>query len=352
MRVSLHAIAVAALLSSVPFASVVRSYPTGGYIDIWETSKRGFGVPKTPSPKNPFATPFDTPSPKNPFATPFDTPSPPSGIGGSAASTWRNFADGELKFGTPAQNAVRAKGQKLIQDLEIAIASQSASKKLEQMSDNSYKGQGGLYQPPVLGTHQNAKPYHEFGIDVSRNWRGDEIIKGKSGIIVKTYESPKQKAMIISLSDNRAQDPKGKMNWSDMIMSNWQEAAKAEKTAVSDLQYIIRNNIQPKTTETKDKITGVEETLFLETQPAMNGVFAAMGKSKEETLTLDFKTTNKVELQQISILSAQTHVARVLQLLKDYRGEFKDLTITKLHLQHRDNKNSDSQYNIIIELGR
>jgi hypothetical protein len=151
--------------------------------------------------------------------------------------------------------------------------------------------------------------------------------------------------VIISKSYNQKQDKGGKLSWSAIVMDNMEKGAAAAKTSVSDTRYIIRNNIQPHQT----KASGGE---ILDTIPAIQGAFAAKGAETTKTLTLNMKTTDKVELQQVSILSAQTHVARVLQMLKDYRRQFGDLTITKLHLQHRDNVKSDSQYNIIIELGK
>ncbi|KAH4001144.1 hypothetical protein HBI56_012480 [Parastagonospora nodorum] len=336
MRFSLNSIALATLLSSIPLASVVQSYPTGGYVDIVDTSKRGFGFPK-PS----------VPPIRDPLRNPNTSPSVP-GNTGSAASTWRNFADGDLRYANAEEEAVRAKGQGLIQDLENAKAHQSPSIKIKSLAENGYSGQGTLNEPPDLGIHGSKRPYREFDLDLSIQWRGDEIKRPGSEVILKAYESPKQKAMIISDSRNQQHDtatPEMKLTWSAMVASNWQEAATAAGVAVSDLKYIIRNNVQPIRTESSGGLT-------LETIPAMKQAFVAMNKPTTETLTLDFMTTNKIELQQISKLSAQTHVARVLQMLKDYREDFKDLAITKLHLQDYTHSQSDYQYNIIIELGR
>lgn len=239
---------------------------------------------------------------------------------------------------------MRIKGQGYIEGLETAISEKYPSKKPDSMKANGYEGQFKLREVPKLGVQPNKKTYDDF-VDVSVEWYGDEITKPGSSVIVKTYEDPTQKAMVISNSNNLAEDKGGKLSWSEMVMSNWHNAATRVNAPVSDLKYIIRNQIQ--TIRTKDR-NGIE----LETIPAINGAYTAMAKKTDEMLTLDFQTTNKVELQQVSIMSAQTHVARVLQMLKDYRGEFKDLRITKLHLQHKDYPPADSQYNIIIELGR
>ncbi|KAH3975906.1 hypothetical protein HBH98_045250 [Parastagonospora nodorum] len=337
MRISLNSIVVAALLGSIPFASVVRSYPTGEYIDIIEVSKRGFPKPGGRKPSTP---------PSNPFSTPFDTPSPPGKPAGGAAG-WRNIANDDLKIEDATQDAMRIKGQELIEDLEKAVSSQSPSKKVNSLDAHGYTGQGDLLEVPALKIPKQSDPFEPWGIGIRSKWPGDDIKKsGSDASIVKTYEDPRQKAMIISKSYNKEQDKGGALSWTDMVMSNWHRAATKEAVPVSDLKYIIRNNIQMITTTTKSG-------LKLDTRAAIKGAFTAMNKKTDEPLTLDFNTANKVEMQQIAILSAQTHVARVLQMLKDYRGEFKDLKITKLHLQNgENNKITDYQYNIIIELGR
>jgi hypothetical protein len=57
-------------------------------------------------------------------------------------------------------------------------------------------------------------------------------------------------------------------------------------------------------------------------------------------------------VQHIQILSAQTHVARVIQMLQDYRIELGNLKIVKLHLMTAENSDIDYQWTIIIELDR
>ena len=367
MRISLNSFAIFALLGSVPFASIVRSYPTG-YIDVVETSKRGISPPKPPPrdpshnsspPKSPAGSdPVDdknrVPSPKGPFgdsnvpsSDSGSSPSPP-GSPPRPAAGFRNFAEADLKLPDTVRDALRTKGQQYITDLDAAISKQDVSKKVASMEEKGYQGQGVPGQVPELKIPPKFDPFGEWQINIrSSDWVMDDIVKPGSKTIVKTYEDPSQKAMIISKSYNNVNDPGGALGWTEMVMSNWHSAATSKNAPVSDLKYIIRNNIQkPQNTKT-DK-----NGLVLNTRAAMNKAFEEMEKKTTETLTLDFNTENKVEMQQISILSAQIHVARVLQMLKDYRGEFKDLKITKLHLQHSDNPQSDSQHNIVIELGR
>jgi hypothetical protein len=155
MRISLDSIAIAALLAGIPFASVVRSYPTGGYINVVDTSKRGIPKPGG-APTNPFKTPFDTPSPPLSHSSP-----------GGAAAGWRNFADGDLTLANAAQDKVRLKGQGYIQDLENAITHQSPSKNVDSVIGNGYLGQGNLKGPPELKIQQQQDPYAEFGVEMT-----------------------------------------------------------------------------------------------------------------------------------------------------------------------------------------
>lgn len=346
MRVSYSSVLLTALLGSIPFASIVRSYPTAGYIDITETSKRAT-VPKPNS--NPFRP--NTP-PTNPFKTPFDTPSPPSGGGGSAAAAWRSFSDDTLKIKDTKVEGLRAKGVGLLNDLELAITRQSSSKEIPSTAENGYTGQRAAEGPPgkELDYTFGKSPWESFGIDLKTNWVKDDIKKpGSTETIVKTYEDPKQKAIILSDSNNKAVDPAGKLSWTGMVASNWGAAAAKAGVPVSDLKYILRNKIQDRTTTSG---TG-DAKLELNTLTAMRGAYDAMKVDRSKVLVLDFKAPkDAVEAQQVGIMSAQTHIARVLQMLKDYRADFKDLQISKIHLQSTDTPVSQSQWNIIIELGR
>jgi hypothetical protein len=130
MRASLNPIIVAALLSGIPFASIVRSYPTGGTSDIEVFSRRGI----SPKPVDPLHDSPSSSTGSDPFSDRFGEPFAGSP---SAASEWKSSAggdhrpnagessaDGDLRLDA-AQEGQRAKGDALLQSLDTAIRSDS-----------------------------------------------------------------------------------------------------------------------------------------------------------------------------------------------------------------------------------
>lgn len=329
MRVSFNHVLIAALLGSLPFAGLARGYPAGGAAHSDAISKRA---------EDPFRDP--SPAPSDPFRDPSTTPESPGSP--AAAKAWGQFADGDLKLGDAGSEAARSKGEQYMTSLRNAITENAGSDKVDQsMKDAGYTGQGSLNEKPDVGG--NKKPLAEFNLNTDKNFRGDDIKKPGSTTIVKTYEDPDQKLIIVGESWNKAQDPQGKLSWTAMVFSNWKAAAGTTK--VKNLQWIDRNNVQSIDTTSSDG------KVKLNTQTAMIGAFNALKADRAKTLTLDASSTDKTTIQQFMVMAAQTHVARVYQMLQDYRIELGDLTVAKLHLQSPQNPASNDQWNLIIELG-
>jgi hypothetical protein len=141
----------------------------------------------------------------------------------------------------------------------------------------------------------------------------------------------------------KTRTPNG-VGWTTMVMDNWRTTAGTQQK-VQGLKYMVRDNIQP--IDTVDS-KGVK----LNTVDAMRTSFEKMNADKKNTLTLDPKSTNANEAAAFQLMAAQTHVARPLQLLKDYHNELGNLKITKLHLQSNEHKSRSYQWNIIIEFGK
>jgi hypothetical protein len=380
MRASLNPVIIAALISGIPFASIVRSYPTGGTSDIEVFSRRGI----SPKPVDPLHDSPSSSTGSDPFSDRFGDPfvgspsassawessadgdhspnagessangdhSPNAGEssadGDHSSNAGESSADGDLRLDA-AQEDQRAKGEALLQSLDTAIRSNSGiDKKDKSMNDAGYKGQGTRPGVPPIGKH--IQYLEKFQIDARGQFHGDYIQKPDTPTtetILETYEDPHQGALIVAQSWNKEWDPQGALPWTSMVMSNWRTAAAAETIDVKNLKRIVQNNIQSKKTTTS---AGVD----LNSVDAIRNAFNDLEPDKTKVLTLDLTAPDKTPkmVQHIQILSAQTHVARVIQMLQDYRIELGNLKIVKLHLMTAENSDTDYQWTIIIELDR
>lgn len=193
-------------------------------------------------------------------------------------------------------------------------------------------------QTPTTDTYLN-----EFPIKYKQNWDRTSVSKDGGKEIVETIQDAAQGTLVVKQSWNKENDPNG-VGWTTMVMDNWRTTAGTSEK-VKGLKYMIRDLIQPiNTVDSK----GVK----LNTVEAMRTVFEKMKANKKETLVLDSKSTNTDEIASFQLMAAQTHVARPLQLLKDYHNELDNLNIAKLYLQTNDHKSQSYQWNIIIEFGK
>ncbi|KAI1865669.1 hypothetical protein JX265_007992 [Neoarthrinium moseri] len=163
--------------------------------------------------------------------------------------------------------------------------------------------------------------------------------KGKPTI--QLSGSAEQKTMVVQHSYGQAYDTlKGSTgaDWTHLFY----DSLKSMFDNMKDLEYIVRDKIS-------DKIIEDSSGNLLQTNDAIRYAFEKLGKSTEEKLVLDFASKDPKVVDALSYLNAQTHVARVLQFLKDYRSELGNKQISKLHL-YTDENEETADWAIVIEL--
>lgn len=162
----------------------------------------------------------------------------------------------------------------------------------------------------------------------------------KNAPILETYANPTDGAIIIKQSWNKDRDqPVPKASWTDMVNDQW---AKVAQDDPKNLRYVIRDNIQDIDTRDSSGTT-------LNTKRAIDEVFRSNPRARmDETLTLDRASPDPKDKADYELLAAQTHVARVIQWLKDRHATLGDKKIKTLHVNSQDGPGN--QYGIIIEL--
>lgn len=227
--------------------------------------------------------------------------------------------------------------------------------------------EGAPYDVDVPNPLKEFKITQEVGTNT--NWQKRTIFRvdgtgsSETDPIVLSYQDVVQGAMVVKASYNKKLDPTAKAKWSQMIMDNLRTAAEeiikekgedgtmkldGEQVTAADLvkrwKYIFRDNIQDETT------TSASTGITLDTPKAIDAVFAKLKVATTKTLTLDANSQDPDVIVSYDFMAAQTHVDRVLLVLKDYSQELGGLKISKLHLHHMDNPVT-GVYDIIIELG-
>ncbi|KAF2763221.1 hypothetical protein EJ05DRAFT_516642 [Pseudovirgaria hyperparasitica] len=337
MRPSVVVSLLALLASSLPLANGRAVCRDADLTTCNSLDARGISPGKVPDPpKDPFRDPSHSPdsdTPSNPFRDPSSSPDIPS----SPALSWGNVADGKsIKFDDAKLEAQRAKGAKMITDLEDAIKNNGGNKgDLTTLDAAGYKGQGTLHDKPI-----DEKYLATFPINVNIPWRGDRITKKDANDeILTTYEDPAQGAIIVKGSFGNDHDPNPNLRWTSMVMSNWRAAGNPK-----GLKYMAHDNVQPIPTTDSSGIV-------LESTVAIRAAFDKMGADKTKDLSLDPKSTNPDEVAAFQLMAAQTHVARAYQMLKDYRSELGDLTVSKVTIMTPENASKSYEYSIVISFG-
>ncbi|KAI2627768.1 hypothetical protein GGR54DRAFT_636891 [Hypoxylon sp. NC1633] len=262
------------------------------------------------------------------------TDNPGSTSGGSVGKT----PDSPPAFSDSNLENARSKGEGLQRDLEQALFNNKPDDgNTTPLVDSGYTVNRQVESPT------DEKYLAEFPIDYKKDWASTDVVKGESGTIVKTIQDGDQGVLAVKESWNKDKDPNG-VGWTTMVMDNWRTTAGTTEK-IQGLKYMVRDNIQ--TIDTTDS-KGVK----LNTVNAMTTVFDKMKADTKKTLTLDPKSNNPDEIASFQLMAAQTHVARPVQLLKDYHNELGNLKITKLHLQDYNHESRDYQRNIIIEFGK
>ncbi|TDZ49570.1 hypothetical protein CTRI78_v008041 [Colletotrichum trifolii] len=270
---------------------------------------------------------------------------PGDGVGTPVGTgTGPKFADANLE-------AARNKGQTLSNSLDDAIFKNAPEPEKKDLTSLGYEKDGGSAAPIIQYPGDKGKPTYltKFNINEenSKSWKkritfredGDERSSRKDPILV-TYANPKDGAIIIKQSWNKDRDqPVPKATWTDMVNDQWMIVAKENP---KNLRYVIRDNIQNIDTKDSSGIT-------LNTQTAIDEVFKSNPRAKrDQTLAIDRESTNAKDKADYELLAAQTHVARVIQWIKDRHASLGDKKIKTLHVNSIEGPGN--QYSIIIEL--
>lgn len=116
---------------------------------------------------------------------------------------------------------------------------------------------------------------------------------------------------------------------------------------LKSLKWLVRYQIIKPPHEIRVGGTGP----ILDTPEAIDYVFKRKNADPTQELTIDATSSDNTEKELFNYLAAQTHVGRVLQLLKDYREDFGGTKkILKLHLYGPESDESRESHTIVIEL--
>ncbi|GJC87848.1 hypothetical protein ColLi_10686 [Colletotrichum liriopes] len=266
---------------------------------------------------------------------------PGSGNGGNGGGAGKAPGTGTAtKLADENQEKARAKGEALSNELDQAIFTNAAA------PDLGYKLTDGK-KAPVEVNHDYLK---NLGIKATDEdtWyvrgvfrAGKDNVSKRNLLIFETITDAGQGAVVVKQSwKDRDQSPP-KATWTDMIHDNWMLECQLRGQDPKSMKYIVRDNIQFQTTEDSKGI-------MLNTQKAIDDVYDMLGADKTKTLKIDAKSDNSDVKASYQLLSAQTHVARVLQWLKDRHGDLGDKKIASLDVNHIDH--ISRMYSIVIIL--
>ncbi|WQF77154.1 hypothetical protein CDEST_02168 [Colletotrichum destructivum] len=255
------------------------------------------------------------------------------------------------KFADANLEAARNKGETLSKSLDDAIFNNAPEPEKKDLDSLGYKKRGGEAAPIIQYQSEIGKPTYltKFSINevMKGSWKKRITFRadadGRSSErypIMVTYANPTDGAVFIKESWNKDRDqPVPKATWTDMVSDQWMIVAKQD---TKNLKYVIRDNIQDINTKDSSGIT-------LNTKVAIDEIFKSNPRAKnDETLTLDRESANDKDKADYELLAAQTHVARVIQWLKDRHASLGDKKIKTLHVNTVEGPGN--QHSIIIEL--
>lgn len=180
---------------------------------------------------------------------------------------------------------------------------------------------------------------NKLNIRTSGSWPTRSIYSdAEENKILQTAANVEEKATVVQQSARKYDNIK-KATWTHMFYDNLKVFF---GNRIGELSWIIRDKIT-------DEPIADSAGNILSTRSAIDYALKKMEKDTEQLLRLDFKSKGSMEQDVIDHLSGQTHVARVLQFLKDYRSQMNNKQIAYLHLAHEDNPDV-LNYSIVIEL--
>ncbi|KAH9904981.1 hypothetical protein F4778DRAFT_789707 [Xylariomycetidae sp. FL2044] len=185
----------------------------------------------------------------------------------------------------------------------------------------------------------------DLGIDItSGSWPSRTIYGGGDAIVQKVGANVDQKAAVVTASWTK-NDKINKASWTQIFHENVQKLF-GNSGGLGKLKYIVRYYIW-------DLTTTDSQGVKLNTYRAIDYAFQMVGNNGDgRQLTLDYRMPDSGTDMVVNLLCAQTHVARVLQYLKDHHKAMGNRSVSKLHLYRvtDDYDPNDKMYHITIEL--
>ncbi|TGJ80737.1 hypothetical protein E0Z10_g8022 [Xylaria hypoxylon] len=215
------------------------------------------------------------------------------------------------------------KGKDLRQTLDNAIRDSAPDTgSTESVLDKGYKA-----DESVLEVAGNLEYGESVGVQLGdgEGWRSRAIwTKDLSDPIQQSAGNVEQRAIVVQQSFKRADTLK---------------TAKFTELFYDNVNNLFRN----------DAVVDSAGNI-LKPQDAIDYAFEQLGADREDRLELDFASTDSKQQDIINFMSVETHVARIMSFLSDYRSRVGSKNIAKLHLFTEDNESAGDEYNIIIEL--
>jgi len=191
----------------------------------------------------------------------------------------------------------------------------------------------------------------------------DEVGQGMQQSLLTSFESPKQKSMLISMSDSRKADLyrpyeytfKGEKYkrpkfgdedepawWSDQAMAANRRSSKEAGVPASDLQFMARDNI-----------------VTPETIRVFEAVFEQMGKKGGESVTVSLKKegsgtrTGGVEGASFDAVAATVHGKGPIRMARDHHQELGEKKVVAFHITQTPASKPGGQprWDMIVEFG-
>lgn len=139
---------------------------------------------------------------------------------------------------------------------------------------------------------------------------------------------PHQQVIVVKESWKRNDVSNPTATWTDFIDEAWMsECARTEQDPKS-LKYIVRDNIQG-----EQEITD-SSGIKLDTPKAIQAALKLLDAENKMSVEIDAKSSDPKVKAAYQLLSAQTHLARVLQWLKDRHSSLGNKKVVALYIHH------------------
>ncbi|KAF2964669.1 hypothetical protein GQX73_g8892 [Xylaria multiplex] len=268
-----------------------------------------------------------------------------TGVLASRKGPGKDPEKGEGSSGKPPQDLrdpvniqnIQNKGKNLRETLDNAIRDGTPDTgSTESVLEKGYKAGDG-----ILDVAGNLKYGESVGVQFGEGeWRSRVIYtKDLQDAVQQSGGNVEQGAIVVQQSFKDS-DTLKTAKFTELFYDNVNDLFGGE---VANLKYIFRDSI------TNDVVIDSDGNI-LKTQDAIDYAFEKLEADREDPLILDFASAEGKQQDIINFMSGETHVARILSFLSDYRSRIGSKNIAKLHLFTDENERAGDEYNIIIEL--